>query len=101
MWANAQCDGRPTEYRWHPLLNAAVWLTPAAGVPCGNAANIRERKTWMQSEFCTWQNSVMGQSPRKSVYSAPAQETAKHRAKFGWLPLNDVAAVTKPRRETR
>jgi len=23
-----------------------VWLTPAAGVPCSNAGNIRERKTW-------------------------------------------------------
>jgi len=23
-----------------------VWLTPAAGVPCSNASNIRERKTW-------------------------------------------------------
>jgi len=22
MWANAQHDGRPTEYRWRPLLNA-------------------------------------------------------------------------------
>jgi len=22
------------------------WLTPAAGVPCSNAANIGERKTW-------------------------------------------------------
>jgi len=22
-----------------------VWLTPAAGVPCSNAANIREQKT--------------------------------------------------------
>ena len=28
MWANAQSDGRPAEYRWRPLLNAAVWLTP-------------------------------------------------------------------------
>jgi len=35
-----------------------VWLTPAAAVPCSNAANIG---TWMESEFCTWQNSVMGQ----------------------------------------
>ena len=26
---------------------------------------------------------------------------AKHRAKFGWPPLNDVAAVTKPRCETQ
>jgi len=24
-----------------------VWLMPAAGVLCSNAANIRERKTWM------------------------------------------------------
>jgi len=23
MWANAQRDGRPSEYRWHPLFNAA------------------------------------------------------------------------------
>jgi len=23
MWANAQGDGRPAEYRWHPVLNAA------------------------------------------------------------------------------
>ena len=23
-----------------------VWLTPAAGVPCSNAASIEERKTW-------------------------------------------------------
>jgi len=27
MWANAQRDGRPVEYRWRPLFNAAVWLT--------------------------------------------------------------------------
>ena len=23
MWANAQRDGRPAEYRWSPVLNAA------------------------------------------------------------------------------
>ena len=23
-----------------------VWLTPAAGVPCSNGANIEERNTW-------------------------------------------------------
>jgi len=23
MWANAQCDGCPAEYRWRPLFNAA------------------------------------------------------------------------------
>jgi len=41
MWANAQRDGRPTEYRWRPLFNAAVWLTPTTRVPCSNAAKTR------------------------------------------------------------
>jgi len=34
MWANAQRDGRPAEYRWRPLFKAAVWL-------CSNAAKKR------------------------------------------------------------
>jgi len=61
-----------------------VCLTPTAPVPRSNAANIGERKTWTQSEFCTGQNSVTGQElPRKFIHNLPAQETAKHRAKFG------------------
>jgi len=34
MWTNAQRDGRPAEYKWRPLFNAAVWL-------CSNAAKTR------------------------------------------------------------
>jgi len=41
MWANAQRDGRSAEYRWHPLFNTAVWLTPTTRVPCSNAAKTR------------------------------------------------------------
>jgi len=41
MWANAQRDGRPAEYRWCPLFNAALWLTPTTRVPCSNAAKTR------------------------------------------------------------
>jgi len=41
MWASAQRDGRPAEYRWCPLFNAAVWLTPTTRVPCNNAAKTR------------------------------------------------------------
>jgi len=33
--------GRPAEYRWRPLLNAAVWLTPTTRVSCSNAAKTR------------------------------------------------------------
>jgi len=39
-------------------------------------------------------------SHRKWISSAPGQETAKYRAKFGWPPVSDVAAVMKPTRET-
>ena len=41
MWANAQRDGRPAEYRWRPLFNVAVWLTPTTRVPCSNTAKTR------------------------------------------------------------
>jgi len=61
MWTDAQRDGRPATYRWRPLLNIAVWLTPTARVPCSNAVNIGETKILTQSEFCTCQNSVRGQ----------------------------------------
>jgi len=74
MWADAQRDGRPAEYRWRPVRkfhNSIHCTTPqsladaAAGVPCNNAANIGEAKASTQSEFCTWQNSVRGQEPLK------------------------------------
>jgi len=43
MRANAQRDGRPAEYRWRPLFNAAVWLTSTSRVPCSNDAKTRKR----------------------------------------------------------
>ena len=41
MWADAQRDGRPAEYRWRPLFNAAAWLTPTTGVSCSNATKMQ------------------------------------------------------------
>jgi len=35
------------------------------------------------------------------IHIVAAQETAKHHAKFGWPPVTDIAAVTKPIPETR
>ena len=86
-----------------------VWLTPTTRVPCSNAANIGERKTWTQSDFfhmAKFRHGARAPPQKKMykcrpIYSVPAHETAKHRAKFGWLPLSDVAAVTKSRCETR
>jgi len=41
-----------------------------------------------------------GPTAPKNVYIV-YHETAKHRAKFGWPVVSDVAAVTKSRQETR
>ena len=42
MWANAQRDGRPAEYRWLPLFNAAKNSLTPTKVPCSNAAKTRK-----------------------------------------------------------
>ena len=71
IWADAQRDGRPAvEYRWCRLRkfrNSIPCATPQtfaddhwSSAACSNAANIGERKTWTQNEFCTWQNSGTG-----------------------------------------
>jgi len=96
MAAQPNIGGAVCESSVIPFL--AVWMTPGAGVPCSNAANTGERKT--QSQFCIWQNYVRGKSPQTCIYSAPAQETAKHPVKLCWPPLSNVGAVMKPARKT-
>ena len=104
MWGDAQHDGRPAKYRWRPLwkfrnsipctmLQSLAML--AGAVPRSNAANIGERKSWTSGKVLP-----AGKRLRKCIYSVPAQETAKHRAKFAWPLLSDIAAVTKARCET-
>jgi len=51
--------------------------------------------------FAAGKIPLWGKSPQKYIYSIPVQETAEHRATFGWPPLSDIGTVTKPRRETR
>ena len=42
MWANAQRDSRPAEYRWRPLFNAVKSGRRATTrMPCSNAAKTR------------------------------------------------------------
>jgi len=73
-----------------------VWLAPTARVPCSNAVNIGECKTSKtQSDLAPGKIPLRGNNRRKCINSLPAQETAKHRAKFGWFPLSDVEAKTR------
>jgi len=48
MSTRPNIDGALCESSVIPFLvpRRKLWLTPAAGVPCSNAANTAERKTW-------------------------------------------------------
>jgi len=50
MWANAQRDGRPAEYRWRPLFNAAKfgWRP----LPEYRAVTLPRRKTHWNLQGC-------------------------------------------------
>jgi len=78
-----------------------VWLSPAAGVPVSNAANIGSNaRLGRKVNFAPGKIPSGVKSPEMYIYSVPARETAKDRAKFGWPPVSNVGAVTKPSRET-
>jgi len=46
-----------------PRRSLADAQCPSAAM-FSNPVNLGERKTWTQSEFCTWQNSARGNSPK-------------------------------------
>ena len=66
-----ECGPMPNVMAALPNIGGALCSTPQSlsdvttRVPCSNGAYIGELKTWTQSEFCTWQNSVMEQEPPK------------------------------------
>jgi len=84
-----------------PLLvrRREVWLTPTARVLCSNAANIGARKSWTQSEFCTWQNSVRQQPPKRIHCTSPGEGQTSCKV---WLISGERRRCSKkPSRETR
>jgi len=113
MWADAQSDGRPAEYRWRCLQkfhNSIPCITPLFGwrplLECRAVTLpiLENAKLGRKVNFAHDKLPLGDKSPRKciySYYSVRAQETTKHRAKFGWPLLCHVGAVTLPRRETR
>jgi len=75
-----------------------VWLTAAALAV--TLAIYENARVWRKVIFAAAKIPLGGKSPQKCIYSVPAQERAKHLAKFCWPPLSDVAAVRKPWRES-
>ena len=72
MWANAQCDGHPAEYRWRPLFNATVWLMPTTTVPCSNAT-----KMWNPLKFAGVPKLANGYQPLVGWSSPYYQDMCK------------------------
>ena len=94
----ALCEGSIIRFL---IPRCKVWLTPllecrAVTLPISENARLGRKVNFARGEIPSG-----GKRARKCIYSVPGQETAKHRAKFGWPPINDVAAVTKARLETR
>jgi len=71
-----------------PVPHRKVWLTHTAGVPCSNAANTGERKTWTQSELRIRQNSVMEQEPLKMYISCTSPGDGQTLCKV-WLASSE------------
>jgi len=73
-----------------------VWLTPAAGVPCSNAANIAERKTRSKVNFARGKILSGGKSPRKCIYIyiVAAQEMPQYRL-LQRKPINRKSSTTR------
>ena len=79
------------KFGWRPLLECR-----AVSLPIYEKARLGRKVNFAPDKIPSG-----GKSLQKCIYSVAAQETAKHRARFGWPPVNDVASVAKPRRKTR
>jgi len=66
MWANAQRDGRPAEYRWRPLFNAAKFGWRPL-LEC-HTVTLPRRETRWNLQACpklpNWSQPLMGRSSR-------------------------------------
>jgi len=66
MCANAQRDGRPAYYRWRPLFNAAVWLTPTTTTHSKFA--LRPHHVWKYGSMVDIQSptaEILGEEKKK------------------------------------
>jgi len=86
--AGAPCESSVIPFR---VPRRKLWLTPADGVPYSNTAKAQYRRTQDLDAKCILHLAKFSHAARapENVYSVPARETAKHRAKFGWPPVSD------------
>jgi len=104
MWADAQRDGRPAEYRWRSLLNAARFgwrqLLECRAVTLPIYENARLGR---KVNFAPCKISLGDKSPRKCIHTVAAKRQPNIVHRLAVIPAvtsSVIAAVTKPRRET-
>jgi len=94
MWVNAQRHGRPAEYRWRPLFNAAVWRMPTTRVPCSNAAKTRNPLKFAEAPQTRQQISAVSK-PKFTILSGHVGEILLFNKFFPivvtWLSCEDIA----------
>ena len=87
MWANAQRDGRPAEYRWHPLFNAAKfgWHPP---LEC-RAVTLPRRETHWNLQGCP---KLANRSPLLVGRSSPYCKDMwrRYRCLTSFFPIADI-----------
>jgi len=106
MWVDAQRDYRPAESRWRSqrmFRNFIHCTTPQSLADDRCSSAVQQRGQYRRAQDLDAKQFLHQAKLRegKCIYSVPAQETTKHLSKFGWLPLSDIAAATKPRRQSR
>jgi len=99
MWANAQRDGRLAYYRWCPLFNAAVWLTPTTSVPCSNAAKTQNPLKFAGVPQTHQQISAV--SRPNSPYYKDMWRSYRCLRSFFWLSIHALAAKIQPDKVVR
>jgi len=110
MWADAQRDGCPAEYRWCPLCefrNSIPCTTSQslADAHCWSAVHSRCQYSRMQDLDAKWILHVAkfhhgARAPKNIYVVCQPRKWPNTMQSFVDFPLSDVAAVTKARRET-
>ena len=91
MWANAQRDGHPAEYRWLPLFNAAKF---------GWCPLLEWKPLKLEGVPQTRQQISAVSSPKFTILWGHVKEVSMFN-KFFWLSIHALAAKIQPNKVVR
>jgi len=93
MWANAQRDGRPAEYRWHPLFNAAKFGWRLPRVLCSSTAKTRNPMKFAGVPQTPEPISAVN-GPKFTILWIYVEEVVLFNKFFFWLSIHALVAKT-------